>query len=877
MLFRKKFSNKLRMAIILAAIIPVIIITGFIYYQSKMAADQSITTLGDELDSLQQNITFFRKELTDISLDLASILPGFSPYNKPAIQAHLEKDKRLNKICFYDTAARMLVWVGDEKFRPDEQKLIWKRSAREPLWAPIKTERGKTYIQVSIPRQQGTPGNKFPAGFWLAELEISDFISRFKEALKNVRGNIYLINTAGDVLFSAGNPEFKLPPFRPGEKITIARGENIKVENRNGISFLRILLPVKGTGMYLVYERPMVSYGASLVRLALIPSILLVLALVIIVILSAVISNRLASPLEELTRGTIDIAAGNYDRPLKTKDRGDEIDHLAFLIEKMRASLKELSEENISLMQRGQNLLEMKIGDLETVHSISETFTGTLESEKIPRIIAGIIKNLYTPDLLTFYVRSGDEGFILAESYGLSAKDVDRARILPMPGRRNTLYPLVTDYTPLYINEPVTNLFLRERLPLRTIITYFAVPLIARGKIVGLMEIGMGENRSLPENQRNLLTMLGREAGVALANATLYEEIVEDKEKISLILSSMGEGVFTVDENQIIRSFNKAAERIMDIKEEEVIGQPCYKIFSGKSPEGKILCSKDLCPAFRTAYPEPFEMTVRTRMGDEKVLHFTPSRFRGEGKGMVVIFRDVSRDRAVDEMKSRFISSLTHELRTPIASIKASLSNLRHPRATMDQEQYAMFTKIIAEETERLNRMLGDLLEVSKFESETLKPEPKPAYIEKIVEEVIAGFRSDDEHHEYRVVVDCSSQALADRHQVEFVLSHLTRNAARFTPSGGTIVLEVKDTPNEVITNIYDEGPGINDKSRRESLEILQSSENSRRMVSGMGMGLYLARQIIEAHGGRIWASVGQTGGACFSFSLPKAGLFRES
>ncbi|MEN9562340.1 MAG: hypothetical protein RIR73_584, partial [Chloroflexota bacterium] len=234
--------------------------------------------------------------------------------------------------------------------------------------------------------------------------------------------------------------------------------------------------------------------------------------------------------------------------------------------------------------------------------------------------------------------------------------------------------------------------------------------------------------------------------------------------------------------------------------------------------------------------------------------------------------------RNADEMKATFISIVSHELRTPVALIKGYASTLRRADAKWDKHTINDSLAVIEEEADRLSKMIDDLLDASRLQAGGLSLNHADVAIPSLALRVSERFASQSPRH--KIITDFPENfpiVLGDENRLEQVLSNLVSNALKYAPEGEIKITGVAH-PEQVVICVSDEGPGIDAKDLPHIFDRFYRSTNAVKQTKGAGLGLYLARAIVEAHGGQIWAE-GANGsnpkpktdsGARICFSLPR-------
>jgi signal transduction histidine kinase len=234
--------------------------------------------------------------------------------------------------------------------------------------------------------------------------------------------------------------------------------------------------------------------------------------------------------------------------------------------------------------------------------------------------------------------------------------------------------------------------------------------------------------------------------------------------------------------------------------------------------------------------------------------------------------RDITRFREADEIKSTFVSVISHELKTPVALIQGYAETLLRKDARWDPQTQQDSLEVILEEADRLNRLIDDLLDASRLEAGKLSLEMEPVALDELTERVTDRFRTQTDTHEIRF--DFAAQfppIKGDPARLEQVLKNLLSNAIKYSPEGGRIEVAGHYVPEEVIVTISDQGVGIPFEEQPHVFEsFFRGSREQQKQTSGAGLGLYLAKAIIEAHDGRIWLESNPGEGAAFSFAIPR-------
>ncbi|MBI4491854.1 MAG: DUF4118 domain-containing protein [Chloroflexi bacterium] len=266
-------------------------------------------------------------------------------------------------------------------------------------------------------------------------------------------------------------------------------------------------------------------------------------------------------------------------------------------------------------------------------------------------------------------------------------------------------------------------------------------------------------------------------------------------------------------------------------------------------------------PGF-TAADDRLLSAVSTQLG----LALERARLRREATEAEVL-------RRTDELKTALLNAVSHDLRTPLASIIASAGSLRQEDVSWTRQERREFAETIEQEAQRLNLIIGNVLDLSRMEAGSLRPEKSWYDLGALIDDVLGRLRPVTAQH--RVVVESPDElppVPLDYVEIDQVLSNLVENAARYTPPGTEIRVAARQADGEVQVEVADRGPGIPEAALPHLFEPFYRANRTGPRPKGTGLGLAVARGLVEAHGGHIWAENRPGGGTRFVFTLPLAG-----
>jgi two-component system phosphate regulon sensor histidine kinase PhoR len=259
----------------------------------------------------------------------------------------------------------------------------------------------------------------------------------------------------------------------------------------------------------------------------------------------------------------------------------------------------------------------------------------------------------------------------------------------------------------------------------------------------------------------------------------------------------------------------------------------------------------------------------------EKILlvHATPVIRSGVTEGAVLVFHDLTHLKHLERIRQDFVANVSHELRTPVSSIKGYAETLLEG-ALEDKENARDFLKIIYADSDRLARLIDDLLNLSKIESGKLKLNIKPCSVLSITGKVVSGLLGQAKNKAIAIVIDISkdtSNILADEARIAQVLLNLLDNAIKYNREGGKITVTAEETDSFVQVNISDTGIGIPERDISRLFERFYRVDKARsRELGGTGLGLSIVKHIVSAHHGEVFVQSTLGQGSTFSFTLPK-------
>ncbi|MCL5256953.1 MAG: cell wall metabolism sensor histidine kinase WalK [Chloroflexi bacterium] len=339
------------------------------------------------------------------------------------------------------------------------------------------------------------------------------------------------------------------------------------------------------------------------------------------------------------------------------------------------------------------------------------------------------------------------------------------------------------------------------------------------------------------------------------------------KKRLEAIMSNMTDGVIAASGNGTVVLANSAAERMLGIPSGQAVGRSFVEVAKDYDLANMVkscLADKDHCgPESR-----PIEMGIPKRLVQAFML---PQR-SGEVFQVLVLLQDLTEIRRLETARRELLANISHDLRTPIAAMKAVVETLQDG-AIEDAEASKKFLGRMDEELDKLARLVQSLLDLSRIESGQAEFKFEPSDLAKIMREAVdrVGLQAGRAGIKAEAAISGDLPAVrVDRDRIGQVLDNLLQNSLKYTERGGSITVSAAGQEDFVAVSVADTGPGIDPEDIPRLFERFYKADKSRAQ-GGAGLGLAIAKHVVQAHGGRIWAENRLPRGAVFTFTLPKA------
>ena len=922
--------------------------------QSELAANaglnitQFVLSIEDQLKAAAVSLAVAGGATSDMQFDLAKLLAVV-----PAL-SEVSATDRAGKMQAYLSRFRALPEAGMDDGSRSPAFIQAKQGVR--YFGPVSFESDTDpFMIVAVPIEQ-FPGRVI--GVLRAKVSLNQIAEVMRDFRFSMRGYGYITNRAGELIAHSdpgamlqranrGNLPQVRAAFHSNQVVSEARTMTARDLDGEDVLTAYIFLPNLDWTVFI--EQPLVDAHRQLYNSLFRTAAILLVALVITLGASVIITRRVVRPLAILGAGVQRIGQGDLDHRLEIKT-GDELEFLADEFNNMSGALKRsYSDLEARVQQRTKEIT----GLLE----ITSITTRSLDPDAVLQEVAAKIYEIFELDNVRIYSYGQNEEIMQPRAVA-GRVEIDANLIAPLRGK-GLVAKVAEQGEPIIFEDidkdPTYNGLSQNSLSKRMGFRFFALlPIAFKGRVLGVVVCHGVAPRTLSEQERRLLISMADHLGPAFENFNLFEalryqstalEIANrDLKERSRELSAMFEVAASATQSlELEPVLQRVAEKITEILEFDAA-----RIYSIDDSGGNLEL-RAIAGQHSDAYKHSFKVGVGIvgavaksgesmifpdiqtdaryqAVSDERILQARGFRFLGifpirsknkflgslscagmaarvlsaaeirltqsliDQLGPVIdnlnLYRRLEENSArlekanrqlkeLDQLKSHFLSNVSHELRTPLTAISSLVDNMLDGFTGMLNDKQSRYITGIKESSERLTRLIHDLLDISVIESGRMEIKPSTFQLSSLITEVVENLRP--VARDKAIELDGGSPnrdhlAWADRDKVTQVLTNLVTNAVKFTPNGGKvrIFLESVESGYWLQVGVSDNGPGIPpEEAGRIFDEFYQISHPGREKAKGVGLGLAICKKLIDMHGGQIRVESTTGAGSTFYFTVP--------
>jgi PAS domain S-box-containing protein len=542
-----------------------------------------------------------------------------------------------------------------------------------------------------------------------------------------------------------------------------------------------------------------------------------------------------------------------------------------------------------SVTSYSKDQLTARSRDLAALLTVSEVATQSLDIEKI--LNDTLDKSLEILGFDLGFIRTLDQenqNMLVRVARGLRSPEF-LAGVAPIGSERRNVSRIVFETKEPYVCVDIRKnpIYKNRSMEREGVISTAAAPVMSRNRVLGIMVVGSRRLHRFRTREIKLLMAFGSQLGAALENAELYQEVARSKAYIENLVENAADLIISTDMDDRILTWNRGAEALFGYGKDEVIGQhlsillPTERFHELEEMRAKV----QLSGALR-------DIEVRSKRKDGVMIYLSlsvsPIRdVEGKIAGFLRIAKDITekkryerRLKELDKMKSDFVSNVSHELRTPLTSIKGSVDNMLDGLTGSLNEKQIRYLTRIKSNTDRLSRLINDLLDLSRIEAGRVEVRPTTLSLTALAEEIAEQVKALAAEKCIQIEVPSSDlrvTAWADRDKVMQILTNLIGNAIKFSPQNGRVNIGLeRNGDDQVQISVADTGPGIlPEESSKIFSKFYQVANLEKQKPKGSGLGLAISKALVELHGGKIWVESELGKGSTFYFTLPAQQPFK--
>jgi PAS domain S-box-containing protein len=542
-----------------------------------------------------------------------------------------------------------------------------------------------------------------------------------------------------------------------------------------------------------------------------------------------------------------------------------------------------------TLMAMAQDI-EDRFVQLSTLLETSRIVAASLDLSEVSDNILEQVQRLFHVErsaIVALDKRAGQ--FRMRASRGLSKQYVSQLRIDPAHPNSPSMRSL-RNKTPIQVSDTENDLAFtqfRARAREEGYRSVLAIPLLTVHAPPAALILYKSEPHRYGYSELELASSFANHATIAMENAALHaasdERLQEQTRRLEAIVESMEDGLILESLDGQVMYCNRVASEMLGLSHGRAQGLPSRELLdqllaTTVNPETPRTIGETVIQGQR---PRSFDLErtdMNGRPQDLRVHLFDVTDARGDLIGRGQLWLDITSDKDLDRMKSTLLSTVSHELRTPLAAIKGYVTTLLAQDVEWDAEAQRQFLQTISDETDRLAKLVKDLLDMSRIEAGTLQMQREPYSVTALIRQAVRQVRPPcDARLELRISGDLPA-VWVDVARIETVVRNFLENAVKYSPPDTPIELEAQQQNGNVVVQVRDYGAGVPEVMHDKVFDRFFRVDNRlTRHTGGVGMGLAICKGFIEAHGGQVWVTDGEPG-SVFGFSIPiEYDLYKEN